>query len=188
MAVDSKDSDIERLRCQLTSLSVHSMDSTSISSGNDMELADGYPGQLLVFSKYITTLLHAFLIFLFNFLLIASYFPSLYFTFFTSWACVVRITHSSTSESMSFTYQRTHKSVCVDTRPNLRSAHALFDSDSEDEEEPDESEERGTGPLALTYERSSEPESGGDPAWSVKLEVEVEFKTEETKVFSAFMH
>ncbi|XP_037541461.1 rho-associated protein kinase 2, partial [Nematolebias whitei] len=70
MAVDSKDGDIERLECQLTSLSVHSLDSTSISSGNDMELADGYP---------------------------------------------VRITHSSTSESMSFTYQRTHKSVCVDT-------------------------------------------------------------------------
>lgn len=52
MVVDSKDSDIERLRCQLTSLSVHSLDSTSISSGNDMELADGYPGQLLVFRLF----------------------------------------------------------------------------------------------------------------------------------------
>lgn len=87
---------------------------------------------------------------------------------------------------MSFTYQRTHKSVCVDTRPSLRSAHTLFDLDSEDEEEPDESEERGTGPLALTYEQSSEPESGGDPAWSVKLEVEVEFKTEETRVLCIY--
>uniref|UniRef100_A0A3Q3B1U2 non-specific serine/threonine protein kinase n=1 Tax=Kryptolebias marmoratus TaxID=37003 RepID=A0A3Q3B1U2_KRYMA len=45
MAVDSKDSDIERLRCQLTSLSVHSLD--SISSGNDTELADGFPDSRL---------------------------------------------------------------------------------------------------------------------------------------------
>uniref|UniRef100_A0A665W5R3 non-specific serine/threonine protein kinase n=1 Tax=Echeneis naucrates TaxID=173247 RepID=A0A665W5R3_ECHNA len=43
MALDSKDSDIEQLRCQLTSLSVHSLDSTSISSGNDLEMGDGYP-------------------------------------------------------------------------------------------------------------------------------------------------
>lgn len=44
MALDSKDSDIEQLRSQLTSLSVHSLDSTSISSGNDMDMGDGYPG------------------------------------------------------------------------------------------------------------------------------------------------
>lgn len=44
MALDSKDSDIEQLRSQLTTLSVHSMDSTSISSGNDLD--DGYPGRL----------------------------------------------------------------------------------------------------------------------------------------------
>lgn len=45
MALDSKDSDIERLRCQLTSLSIHSLDTTSISStGNDMDPDDGYPG------------------------------------------------------------------------------------------------------------------------------------------------
>ncbi|XP_014060086.2 rho-associated protein kinase 2 isoform X1 [Salmo salar] len=44
MALDSKDSDIEQLRCQLTSLSIHSMDSTSISSGNDLDKDDsGYP-------------------------------------------------------------------------------------------------------------------------------------------------
>ncbi|XP_071323567.1 rho-associated protein kinase 2-like isoform X3 [Trachinotus anak] len=43
MALDSKDSDIEQLRCQLTSLSVHSLDSTSISSGNDLDVGDGYP-------------------------------------------------------------------------------------------------------------------------------------------------
>ncbi|XP_040919718.1 rho-associated protein kinase 2-like isoform X1 [Toxotes jaculatrix] len=43
MALDSKDSDIEQLRCQLTSLSVHSLDSTSISSGNDLDVVDGYP-------------------------------------------------------------------------------------------------------------------------------------------------
>uniref|UniRef100_A0A4W5MIX9 non-specific serine/threonine protein kinase n=2 Tax=Hucho hucho TaxID=62062 RepID=A0A4W5MIX9_9TELE len=44
MALDSKDSDIEQLRCQLTSVSIHSMDSTSISSGNDLDMDDsGYP-------------------------------------------------------------------------------------------------------------------------------------------------
>ncbi|KAJ8390230.1 hypothetical protein AAFF_G00109690 [Aldrovandia affinis] len=43
MALDSKDSDIEQLRCQLTSLSIHSFDSTSISSGPDPEADDGYP-------------------------------------------------------------------------------------------------------------------------------------------------
>uniref|UniRef100_A0A8C4H4U1 non-specific serine/threonine protein kinase n=1 Tax=Dicentrarchus labrax TaxID=13489 RepID=A0A8C4H4U1_DICLA len=45
MALDSKDSDIEQLRCQITSLSVHSLDSTSISSGNDLDVVDGYPGR-----------------------------------------------------------------------------------------------------------------------------------------------
>lgn len=45
MALDSKDSDIERLRCQITSLSVHSLDSTSISSINDLEMGDGFPGR-----------------------------------------------------------------------------------------------------------------------------------------------
>lgn len=48
MALDSKDSDIEQLRCQLTSLSVHSLDSTSISSGNDPDTGDGYPGRHLI--------------------------------------------------------------------------------------------------------------------------------------------
>ncbi|XP_045916234.1 rho-associated protein kinase 2-like isoform X2 [Micropterus dolomieu] len=47
MALDSKDSDIEQLRCQLTSLSIHSLDSTSISSGNDMEMGEGYPDSRL---------------------------------------------------------------------------------------------------------------------------------------------
>ncbi|XP_061563390.1 rho-associated protein kinase 2-like isoform X2 [Cololabis saira] len=117
MALDSKDSDIEQLRCQITSLSIHSLDSTSISSCNDLDPADGYP---------------------------------------------VRITHSHTSESMSFTYQRTHKSVRIDTRPNLRSARALFDSDSdsEDEEDYDQNEEQGQRPLALAYDSPSEPEPG----------------------------
>lgn len=46
MALDSKDSDIEQLRCQLTSLSVHSLDSTSISSGNELDM-DGYPDSRL---------------------------------------------------------------------------------------------------------------------------------------------
>ncbi|XP_051909570.1 rho-associated protein kinase 2-like isoform X3 [Hippocampus zosterae] len=105
MTLASKDSDIEQLRCQLTSLSVHSLDTTSISS--DLDVGEGYP---------------------------------------------VRITHSHTSESMSFTYERTHKSVRVDTRPDLRSAHSLFDSDSEDEEKV-ESAERGQRPLALTYQQ-----------------------------------
>lgn len=47
MALDSKDSDIEQLRCQLTSLSVHSLDSTSISSSNDLDIADGFPDSRL---------------------------------------------------------------------------------------------------------------------------------------------
>ncbi|KAM6954093.1 rho-associated protein kinase 2-like [Aplochiton taeniatus] len=122
MALDSKDSDIEQLRCQISTLSIHSMDSTSISSGNDLEGDDGFP---------------------------------------------VRITHSHTSESMSFTYQRTQKSVCVDTRPSLRVAHALFDSDSdsEDGEEGyggDGQPERKAGPLALAYEQPPEPAEHAD--------------------------
>lgn len=44
MALDSKESDIEQLRCQLSTLSVHSLDSTSISSGNDLDTSEGYPG------------------------------------------------------------------------------------------------------------------------------------------------
>ncbi|XP_069370860.1 rho-associated protein kinase 2-like isoform X3 [Paralichthys olivaceus] len=121
MALDSKDSDIEQLRCQITSLSVHSLDSTSISSGNDLDVGDGYP---------------------------------------------VRITQSHTSESMSFTYQRTHKSVCIDTRPNLRSARPLFDSsDSDDEEEYDRELEQGRRPLALTYEQAPEPADSRLEGW-----------------------
>ncbi|KAK0132271.1 Rho-associated protein kinase 2 [Merluccius polli] len=130
MALDSKDSDIEQLRCQITSLSIHSLDSTSVSSGNDLDTDDVYP---------------------------------------------VRITHSHTSESMSFTYQRMQKSVSIGTRPDLRSARGLFSaSDSEEEEEEVEQEEeehtrgggRGSGgpPLALTYGRPAEPERAGDCA------------------------
>lgn len=80
----------------------------------------------------------------------------------------MRITHSHTSESMSFTYQRTHKSVCIDTRPDLRSARSFFDSDSEEEEERDGRQvEEGRRPLALTYDQPPEadPEPAGDPAW-----------------------
>ncbi|XP_069014195.1 rho-associated protein kinase 2-like isoform X2 [Embiotoca jacksoni] len=136
MALDSKDSDIEQLRCQITSLSVHSLDSTSISSGNDLDMGEGYP---------------------------------------------VRITHSHTSESMSFTYQRTHKSVCIDTRPNLRSARTLFDSEEEEEEEEEEydgQEEQGQRPLALTYEPSSGPEPG-----DARLEGWISLPTKNTKRF-----
>uniref|UniRef100_A0A3Q0RXS9 Rho-associated protein kinase 2 n=1 Tax=Amphilophus citrinellus TaxID=61819 RepID=A0A3Q0RXS9_AMPCI len=46
MTLDSKESDIEQLRSQLTSLSVHSLDSTSISSGNDLDM-EGYPDSRL---------------------------------------------------------------------------------------------------------------------------------------------
>ncbi|XP_062268024.1 rho-associated protein kinase 2-like isoform X1 [Platichthys flesus] len=135
MALDSKDSDIEQLRCQITSLSVHSLDSTSISSGNDLDGGDGYP---------------------------------------------VRITHSQTSESMSFTYQRTHKSVCIDTRPNLRSARPLFDSsDSEDEEEYEQLEP-GRRPLALTYDQAPEPHSA---ATDSRLEGWISLPTKNTKRF-----
>ncbi|XP_042358929.1 rho-associated protein kinase 2-like isoform X2 [Plectropomus leopardus] len=133
MALDSKDSDIEQLRCQITSLSVHSLDSTSISSGNDLEMGDGYP---------------------------------------------VRITHSHTSESMSFTYQRTHKSVCIDTRPDLHSAHSLFNSDSEDEEECDGQVEQGHRPLALTYEQPTEADSADS-----RLEGWISLPTKNTKRF-----
>lgn len=49
MSLDSKDSDIERLRCQITSLSIRSLDTTSISStGNDLEGDDTYPGNFQV--------------------------------------------------------------------------------------------------------------------------------------------
>lgn len=51
MALDSKESDIEQLRCQLSTLSVHSLDSTSISSGNDLDTSEGYPGNLWVRSQ-----------------------------------------------------------------------------------------------------------------------------------------
>ena len=57
MALDSKDSDIEQLRCQISSLSVHSMESTSISSGNDLDMDDTYPGnnvQTLTVNIYST--------------------------------------------------------------------------------------------------------------------------------------
>ncbi|XP_054617437.1 rho-associated protein kinase 2-like isoform X2 [Dunckerocampus dactyliophorus] len=47
MTLASKDSDIEQLRCQLTSLSVHSLDSTSISSANDLDAGEGYPDSRL---------------------------------------------------------------------------------------------------------------------------------------------
>lgn len=43
MALDSKDSDIEQLRCHLASLNIHSLD-TSIGSGPDFDTDDAYPG------------------------------------------------------------------------------------------------------------------------------------------------
>uniref|UniRef100_A0A3Q2WU81 Rho-associated protein kinase 2 n=1 Tax=Haplochromis burtoni TaxID=8153 RepID=A0A3Q2WU81_HAPBU len=46
MTLDSKESDIEQLRSQIASLSIHSLDSTSISSGNDLDL-EGYPDSRL---------------------------------------------------------------------------------------------------------------------------------------------
>ncbi|XP_013999399.1 rho-associated protein kinase 2 isoform X2 [Salmo salar] len=119
MALDSKDSDIEQLRCQLISLSVTSMDSTSISSGNDLDMDDsGYP---------------------------------------------VHITHSQTSESMSFHYQRTQKSVSVATRPSFRVSHPLFEEEEEEEYEGNDGLlEHGCQPLALTYEQPPpEPDRSG---------------------------
>uniref|UniRef100_A0A673GCK4 Rho-associated protein kinase 2 n=1 Tax=Sinocyclocheilus rhinocerous TaxID=307959 RepID=A0A673GCK4_9TELE len=47
MALDSKDSDIERLRCQITSLSIHSLDTSISSTGNDLEGDDAYPDSSL---------------------------------------------------------------------------------------------------------------------------------------------
>lgn len=63
MALDSKDSDIERLRCQITSLSIHSLDTTSISStGNDLEGEDAYPGNYLGYVPSSTGLPNVFII------------------------------------------------------------------------------------------------------------------------------
>ncbi|GAA6069426.1 rho-associated protein kinase 2-like isoform X1 [Tachysurus ichikawai] len=109
MALHSKDSDIERLRSQLTSLSIHSLDTTSISSmSNEPDTDEPYP---------------------------------------------VRITQTQSSESMSFTYQRSSKRVCIDTRPSLM--HPLFLSDPEEE---DDEEERGQPRLALACERPADVE------------------------------
>nr|XP_055042299.1 rho-associated protein kinase 2-like isoform X1 [Misgurnus anguillicaudatus] len=130
MALDSKDSDIERLRCQLTSLSIHSLDTTSISStGNDLDGDDSYP---------------------------------------------VRITHSQTSESMSFTYQRSSKSVCIDTRPCR--INPLYSSDSEEEED----EEGGWDSRpALTYETPADQ----SPAADASLEGWLSLPSKNTKRF-----
>lgn len=78
---------------------------------------------------------------------------------------------------MSFTYQRTHKSVCIDTRPNLHTARSLFDSDSGDEEEHDGRVEQGHRPLALTYEQPPEAEPAGDPAWQCDPGMGMKMKT-----------
>ncbi|MBN3282573.1 ROCK2 kinase, partial [Polyodon spathula] len=43
MALDSKDSDIEQLRCHLASLNIQSLDTTSIGSGPDFDTDDAYP-------------------------------------------------------------------------------------------------------------------------------------------------
>uniref|UniRef100_A0AAY5ER86 non-specific serine/threonine protein kinase n=1 Tax=Electrophorus electricus TaxID=8005 RepID=A0AAY5ER86_ELEEL len=51
MALDSKDSDIERLRSQLTTLSVHSLDTTSISSTCNEQDMDDLEGWLSLPSK-----------------------------------------------------------------------------------------------------------------------------------------
>ncbi|KAK7940146.1 hypothetical protein WMY93_003472 [Mugilogobius chulae] len=123
MAMASKDSDIEQLRCQLTSLSVHSMDSTS--SSTDLDAVDG-----------------------------------------------VRITHSQTSESM-FLYQRTHKSVCIDTRPDLRQVSPFLRSDS------DSSEEERERPLALPAPQPPEPGHAED----TRLEGWMSMPSKNTKRF-----
>lgn len=100
--------------------------------------------------------------------------PSFHLQFLCLGSDTVRITHSHTSESMSFTYQRTHKSVCIDTRPNLRSARPLFESDSEDEEYEGQVEQ-SQRPLAITYEQPADTVPAGDPAWWFKLEWELKY-------------
>lgn len=47
MALDSKDSDIEQLRNLLQSLSVQSLDSTSVNSGPEFDTDDAYTGDNL---------------------------------------------------------------------------------------------------------------------------------------------
>lgn len=66
MALDSKESDIEQLRCQLSTLSVHSLDTTSISSGNDLDTSEGYPGNLWVRSQTRSQRPSGFLLFVFT--------------------------------------------------------------------------------------------------------------------------
>ncbi|KAM4042036.1 rho-associated protein kinase 2 isoform 3-T3 [Anomaloglossus baeobatrachus] len=91
MALDSKDSDIEQLRCQLQSIHI-GLDSTSIGSGHgDTDNDDGYP---------------------------------------------VHITQSRTTESMSFTYQRSSTSVHIGTKPSRPRLLFNSDSDTDSEEEP----------------------------------------------------
>uniref|UniRef100_A0A669EMK5 non-specific serine/threonine protein kinase n=1 Tax=Oreochromis niloticus TaxID=8128 RepID=A0A669EMK5_ORENI len=58
MTLDSKESDIEQLRSQLTSLSIHSLDTTSISSANDLDL-EGYPGFCLLYVNTFRFSLHS---------------------------------------------------------------------------------------------------------------------------------
>lgn len=181
MALDSKESDIEQLRGQLTTLSVHSLDATSISSSNDLDVSEGYPGTGVLPPSFPPP--HAGLPSSFRFLCFLFFFETVVFLPLILYPLLpppplaptalpggpvgaVRITHSSTSESMSFTYQRTHKSVCIDTRPRLRSA--LFDSESEDEDEGDGRLERGRTPPALTYEQPPEAEPGGDPCMAAQ--------------------
>ncbi len=63
MALDSKDSDIEQLRCLLNSLNVQSLDSASMSSGPDMDTDESLQGTVKSFSKPLFNLFSFFITF-----------------------------------------------------------------------------------------------------------------------------
>lgn len=109
--------------------------------------------------------------------LIPACFPFLLFLYLSlCCGCVVHITHSQTSESMSFHYQRTQKSVSVATRPSFRVSHPLFEDEEEEEYEGNDGQlEHGCQPLALTYEQPPpEPDcsGAGEPACWFKVQTQ----------------
>ncbi len=57
MALDSRDSDIEQLRNLLQSLSVQSLDSTSVNSGPEFDTDDAYTGKSSTNFEFVAVIL-----------------------------------------------------------------------------------------------------------------------------------
>uniref|UniRef100_A0A8C5S592 Rho-associated protein kinase 2 n=1 Tax=Laticauda laticaudata TaxID=8630 RepID=A0A8C5S592_LATLA len=132
MALDSKDSDIEQLRCQLQTIHI-GLDNSSICGPGEVETDDGFPGKIcpsLFWKKRRHTTI--------NDSIWGSY----------NWECL-RITQSHTSESLSLTYQRSSTSVSIATKPS--SSCVFLNSDSDSEEEP-----------VSSAQPPSEPDDPGD--------------------------